>query len=160
MEITSSFQKIEWVHSQLEWLIRQHQLFILRHDPLQASSYLERFEKAVRLHMSEEESHLFPLLEVHGDVDQIGTVQTLANEHTKIRAALGIIQSFYNRWTLTKEPGLEALALLEEELRLKDLLHQHHLREQLLMPDLDRVINEEERKKVLDRFTPVNAAPQ
>ncbi len=120
-----------------------------------ATSFLERFEKSVRLHMSEEEAHLFPLLDQHGQVDQIGTIQTLNSEHTKIRAAMGIIQAFFKRWQTSKEPGPEALALLEEEVRLKELLHQHHLREQLLMPDLDLLIAEGDRVKILERFTPV-----
>lgn len=151
---TTSLMELEEIHKGLDWLFHLHQIAVLNQYREEAMRLLDEYEKLVQIHMQEEEEFLIPLYRDRCGPIRGGAPVIFTGEHEKIREFLNLFYRLGTCWVTSDGPGQETLDLLEQEYRFKELMEHHDMREQrILLPELDKVTTEEEKRGLLARFT-------
>lgn len=151
---TLSLMELEKIHEGLNWLFYRHQLAVLNQDREEALRLLNEYEKLIQVHMREEEELLIPLYQNRCGTIRGGAPVIFTGEHQKIREFLALFYRLATCWMSADGHGQETLDLLDQEYRFKELMEHHDMREQrILLPELDKVTTEGEKRALLDRFT-------
>lgn len=145
-----SFMSLLEVHAQLDELFLQHQEALVALDVPRARALLERYQRALEVHMRDEDELLLPLYERAGAAPR-GPAELFSGEHARIKRQ---IARFF---AVLDELGGQAtprgvVALITEQALFKGLMEHHDLRErELLYPTLDRTATPAERAMWLAR---------
>lgn len=147
-----SFVSLLEVHGQLEELFLQHQEALLALDIPRARALLERYERALIVHMRDEDELLLPLYEQAGEAPR-GPAELFTGEHEKIRRQVTRFFALVDELALAPTPR-GVVALITDQALFKGLMEHHDLRErELLYPTLDRAVPDEgERAQLLARM--------
>ncbi|MDP6850073.1 MAG: hemerythrin domain-containing protein [Planctomycetota bacterium] len=146
-----SFADLAFVHEGLMELLLAHQECVALGELNEARSKLEAFIVSLKDHISKEDTHLIPIFSQRVE-EQVGcTAELLLAEHRKLERlmekALARIVALEKVGSIS---GRERVAVIEEEHMLKEVLKHHDERERAaFFPNLDRVIQGEERKEIL-----------
>lgn len=140
-------------HRDLGRLFRGHQIALVEHEFGEAIRRLDRFEAALHLHAREEETHILPAFALTVGTRPGASVEMFEAEHRKIESLLARVHGEVAMLPQERSPE-QLLEVLEHEARLKGLLEHHFLREEnLLFPELDRVLPERDRDRLLRSCT-------
>lgn len=138
--ITSYYEKD---HDRLDLLFKQFQAS-KREDFAAAKNYFREFKTGLQRHIVWEEEILFPTFEEKMGMQNTGPTVVMRSEHRQIKAALEAIHEKIQR----QDPNSD----IEEE-QLLSTLKQHNLKEeQILYPAIDRLVEEEGRKKIFQQM--------
>jgi|SRR5579875_223265 len=120
-----------------------------RDQPAEAKETLKRFAAALYRHLQWEEATLFPLFEQK--TGQTGLTGTLRSEHEEIREWLTALSD------KVEQGGLDSD---HEEKMLVEELGGHNAREEYaLYPQLDKLLTDEERRRVFEVMSGEAAFP-
>jgi iron-sulfur cluster repair protein YtfE (RIC family) len=134
-----TFMSLLEVHGQLEELFLQHQEALVALDIPRARALLERYRRALEVHMRDEDELLLPLYERAGAAPR-GPVELFSGEHEKIRRQLTRFFSLLDELAQAVTPR-GVVALITDQALFKGLMEHHDLRErELLYPTLDRAV--------------------
>jgi hemerythrin-like domain-containing protein len=152
IEETQSFLSLLDVHRRLDELFYLHQEALLALDVALAIERLEEFERELRPHMLYEEEVLLPVYARAGRIEG-GPEVFFTGEHKRM---LEFLARFREKLEgLRSDPRdlkREIIALFDHQAMFKHLVEHHDLREQnILYPTLDKLTDEGERRRLLDR---------
>lgn len=151
---TESLLELEKIHEGLNWLFYRHQVAVLNQDREEAIKLLNRYERLLQTHMREEEDFLIPLYQKRCGTIRGGAPVIFTGEHQRIREFLELFYRLATSWVSADGHGQETLDLLDQEYRFKELMEHHDIREQrILLPELEKVTSEAEKREILGRFT-------
>jgi DUF438 domain-containing protein len=135
-------------HSRLDELLQGFQDWKLR-DVAMAKELLAQFVSALHRHLQWEETVLFPLFEQK--TGQTGLTRTLLGEHQEIREWLGAV---------SEKIGENDTDSAYEEKMLVEELGGHNAREEYaLYPELDKLLTDEEKRRVFEVMRTTQEAP-
>lgn len=156
-----SFAEFIAVHRRLDGLFLDHQLALLVLDLARARAALQRYENELLVHIKDEEELLIPLYDHRTTNVPGGAVELFTGEHTKLK---GFVAEFYRTLDeLDGKPESElkrgVIGLFDREAVCKGLTEHHHAREEsILFPWLNRVTSDDERARLLDQCSSLQAA--
>lgn len=140
-----SFLRLLEVHEALDGLFAAHQEALLDRDLARAARLLREFTAAIREHIVLEEDVLLP---IYARAERMagGDPQLYLAEHRKILQYLNRFQSLVDEMTQVTPEAHAIIEVLDEEVRFKDLMEHHDLRERnILYPVLDKIATDAER---------------
>ncbi len=139
------------LHENLDQLLREHQLALMRCEASVASRIFACYAKHLRQHAEDEEAHILPVFAERGGEDLDSPPRLFLGEHRKIRDFLNEIEVKLAALSEGDAPG--ALELLDREAVFKNLLMHHDLREgNVLYPRVDEWTTADERSAILRRL--------
>ena len=145
-----SISALSQAHQSLRELMVRHQLAYLSGDLGQARERFLDLVDALEHHAQEEDGRLLPLYRERARPSPGGDWRNFTGEHEKIRLSLAAIGRMIGDLSKSEEPRRAVLAVLDLEARLKDLLEHHFKREEtFLFPELDRLMDDDEKRKLL-----------
>lgn len=125
-------------HENLEALFQDHQRRLLRLEWEEARKALQKFARALRCHLEEEERWAFPVLPSGVGAPRGGDLRIFEGEHARIREALAEVSTWMEHAGVSKDPEGEALEILGRETSFRALLRHHQDREErFLFPLLE-----------------------
>jgi hemerythrin-like domain-containing protein len=141
------------VHQRLEEMFYQHQQALLCFDFPAARKFLKEYDEAVQHHTGLEEEWLMPIYEERGRCGPGGDAANFVGEHSKILMFLRRLEEKLEKVKGLSASSREFIDLLDDETHFKQLVRHHDEREErFLFPELDRVTNEEEKKRLLAKM--------
>ena len=128
-------------HTLLKAMFQRHQEALVGMMFVHSLGDLEEFSRRLRRHIRIEDTVLLPAYSTLNHTPRAGKAEFFLKEHRKIEQELdGILESMRH---LTPGPtaGKAVLALLEREIRFKNMLEHHEIREEeFLFPKLRAAI--------------------
>jgi iron-sulfur cluster repair protein YtfE (RIC family) len=120
-------------------------------DTVQAKLLFDQFMAGLQGHIIWEEELLFPIFEKRAGMTAGGPTEVMRMEHGRIK---GFLEEMDARILGGVSEGLDELAL-----GLLELLSSHNQKEeQILYPAIDRMLTDEDRKKVLGDMASLSPA--
>lgn len=141
------------IHRELEELFFRHQEAVLKADAVLARTLLQTHEEALRSHLKEEEEILLPLYRERVTPIRGGDPELFTQEHQKIDEWLNRLKLRLSRLDIMAALK-DVIALLDDEAHYKKFMEHHSLREErILYPELERVIQEDEKSALCRLLT-------
>ncbi len=156
VQTNDTFLEFDQMHSELDDIFLRHQEELFAERLSDASQLLNRFERLLLLHMRHEEQRLLPAFEAQRsqqDALRGLPAEVYVLEHRKIRGRLTELKQRLEELGVQRQPSTrDLIALLDLECGFKQLLDHHNRREHnLLYPDSDKLISEDERTAMLEQ---------
>ncbi len=142
------------IHREIDDIFFWHQSALLKNDLTAAKNLLTDYENIIMNHMREEEDVLLPLYRERAGQIRGGDWEIFFLEHKKILEWLNRLKLRLSRLNPPLVDTRDLLALLDDEGRFKQYLEHHSLREdRIFYPEIDRVLDEEEKKNLIKLLT-------
>jgi hemerythrin-like domain-containing protein len=148
-----SFWDLCRIHENLTGLFFEHQKALLDGDIKKAKAYLRKYRLEIQDHAGLEEEWLIPLYEERAEIRPGGDVSNFIGEHSKILMFLNRLENNLNLLEEKEDYPKGLIALLDDEARYKELVRHHEEREErFLFAELERVVTETEKVKLLQKM--------
>ncbi len=148
-----SLDHLMHVHRDLDELFARHRDAIVLLNFKQALELLEQYEVELRRHMKHEEEQIFPLYEERVGHVPGGDPRFFYLEHANLLKNLALFKPLVEKLAADPSAGpRQAHECLREQSSYLHLLEHHDLREKnILYPQLDRKLTQDERSAILSR---------
>lgn len=151
---TKSLLDLNKLHQELDQLFFEHQVALLKGDFPHSRAVLKSFEKALLMHIREEDEILMPLYRQRSEQIRGGDADIFSGEHVKITEWINRINLRVSRLNRSDANWKEIISLIDDEAQFKKYMEHHSVREdRIFYPEVDRVVEEKEKESLMRLLT-------